>query len=166
MAGLYLTPGDINMKGISYIEVGEHGLNRIEPLWKKLVDHLKVRSTYFGEWFETRSFDERRAELLKKSTGSGGKLHVDLAMNGGQCIGYCVSSMVQQSGEVDSIFVEESYRYLGIGSELMKRALAWIDDEQPQGVRVASAIGNEEVLPFYQRYGFFPRMTLLELKKD
>ncbi|MFB3764129.1 MAG: GNAT family N-acetyltransferase [Methanotrichaceae archaeon] len=152
------------MTEVSYIEVDEQGLDQIKPLWEKLIEHVRLRSTYFSKWFGARTFEQRKAELLRKS--AGGKLHIDMAADGGQYIGYCVSSIFYRIGEIDSIFVEESHRSSGIGDHLMKRALAWMEDEKAESVRIAATIGNEEVLPFYQRYGFFPRQTLLELKKD
>lgn len=48
---------------------------------------------------------------------------------------------------------------------MMKRALAWMETEKAERVNIAVSIGNEEVLPFYQRYGFFPKHIFLEPKK-
>ena len=101
--------------------------------------------------------------MLAKSTA--GKLHICLALDGGEYVGYCVSSVCCRAGEIDSIFVEESHRACGIGGEMMKRALAWMETEKAERVNIAVSIGNEEVLPFYQRYGFFPKHILLEPKK-
>ena len=152
------------MKGICYIEVGAQELDRIKPLWERLTEHIKLRSTYFSKWFRTRTFEQRKEELLRKATE--GKLRVDLAMDGGQEIGYCVSSISYGIGEIDSIFVEDSYRSSGIGSELVKRALSWMDKDQIERVKLAARIGNEEVLPFYRSHGFLPKHILLELKKE
>ncbi|MDQ1262888.1 MAG: hypothetical protein QG575_2069 [Euryarchaeota archaeon] len=152
-----------NMTDVSYIEVDEQGLDRIKPLWEKLIEHIRARSVHFGSWFEARAFSQRKSELLAKSTA--GKLHICLALDGGEYVGYCVSSVCCREGEIDSIFVEESHRACGIGGEMMKRALAWIETEKAERVNIAVSVGNEEALPFYQRYGFFPKHILLEPKK-
>jgi ribosomal protein S18 acetylase RimI-like enzyme len=152
------------MTGINYIQVAAQDLDRIKPLWERLIEHIKLRSTYFSEWFRTRTFEQRKVELLRKD--AEGKLRMDLAMDGEQCIGYCVSSISYGIGEVDSIFVEDSYRSSGIGSELMKRALSWMENEQVERIKLAASIGNEEVLPFYRSHGFLPKHILLELKKE
>ena len=150
------------MACISYIEVDAEELDKIKPLWEKLVEHIKVRSTHFSDWFETRTFEKRKAELMKKS--DRGKLHINLAVYGNEYIGYCVSSVCCKTGEIDSIFVEENHRSYGIGGEMMKRALAWMEEEQAESVNIAASIGDEDVLPFYQHYGFFPKRILLKLK--
>jgi diamine N-acetyltransferase len=151
------------MTDICYIEVGAQDLDRIKPLWERLTEHIKLRSIYFSEWFRTRTFEQRKAELLRKA--AEGKLRVDLAMDGKQSIGYCVSSISNGVGEIDSIFVVDSYRSSGIGSELMKRALSWMENDQVERIKLAASIGKEEVLPFYCSHGFLPKHILLELKK-
>lgn len=150
------------MTEISYIEVDEAGLDQIEPLWTKLIEHIRARSVYFGKWFESRAFEQRKSELLRKA--SAGKLHIDLAVDGGAYVGYCVSSVCDRVGEIDSIFVQKSHRSLGIGGEMMKRALSWMEREKAMKVNIAVSVGNEEALPFYQHYGFFPKHILLEPK--
>lgn len=151
------------MTDISYIEVDEQGLDRIKPLWENLIEHIRDRSVYFGNWFETRAFSQRKTELLTKSTA--GKLHICLALESGVCVGYCVSSVCCRAGEIDSIFVEESHRTCGIGGEMMKRALAWMEKEKVRKVNIAVSVGNEDALPFYRSYGFFPKHILLEQKE-
>ncbi|MDD1761227.1 MAG: GNAT family N-acetyltransferase [Methanothrix sp.] len=151
------------MTDVSYIEVDEQGLDLIKPLWEKLIEHIIARSVYFGEWFEARAFEQRKSELLRKS--SAGKMHIGLALVDGEYVGYCVSSVCCRAGEIDSIFVEESHRACGIGGEMMKQALAWMEKEQAVRINIAVSVGNEEALPFYQRYGFFPKHILLEPKK-
>ena len=48
----------------------------------------------------------------------------------------------------------------------MIRALAWFDEHGSIRNRVSVGNGNEEVLDFYKKFGFFPRMTVLERKKE
>jgi diamine N-acetyltransferase len=159
---LIIQKGDLKMTDICYIEVGAQDLDRIKPLWERLTKHIKLRSTYFSEWFRTRTFEQRKTELLRKA--AEGKLHVNLAMDGGQDIGYCVSSISYGIGEIDSIFVVDSYRSSGIGSELMQQALSWMENDQVERIKLAASIGNGELLPFYRSHGFFPKHILLELK--
>jgi GNAT superfamily N-acetyltransferase len=67
-------------------------------------------------------------------------------------------------GEIESIFVEAPYRSKGIGKALITRALAWMDSSGAIKKRVSVSDGNEGVWEFYRRFGFFPRMMVLEQK--
>ncbi len=72
----------------------------------------------------------------------------------------------EKTGEIESIFVEEGYRSRGIGSALVERALAWLDTNDSVRNRVSIADGNEAAFSFYKKFGFYPRMTVLEQKKE
>jgi GNAT superfamily N-acetyltransferase len=78
-----------------------------------------------------------------------------------------VSSLsAEKAGEIESIFVEESYRAGGIGSTFLTRALAWLDENGSVRNRVSVSDGNEGVWDFYKKFGFYPRLTVLEQKRD
>jgi ribosomal protein S18 acetylase RimI-like enzyme len=154
------------MVNIDLVEMGSEGLDLIKPLWEQLTQHHKARSRYFREVYDSFSFEKRKETLLNKS--KNGSLRVDLAndRDTGRFIGYCVSSVSEdKEGEIDSIFIEEAYRSSGIGHSLMERVLAWMDCHGAAVKRVAVAVGNEEVLAFYGKYGFLPRQVILEQKK-
>jgi ribosomal protein S18 acetylase RimI-like enzyme len=78
-----------------------------------------------------------------------------------------VTSLSQEkTGEIESIFIEEAYRTQGIGSTLVTCALAWLDENGSVRNRVPVADGNEAVFGFYKKFGFYPRMKMLEQKRE
>ena len=109
------------------------------------------------------TFQKRKNDLLKKA--AHGVMRVDVAFDEstGQRVGYLVSSIdSEKTGEIESIFVCEAYRGMGIGDALMKKALAWMNQNSSTEKIVEATVGNEQVLGFYGRYGFLPRKILLE----
>ena len=48
----------------------------------------------------------------------------------------------------------------------MTRAIAWLDNAGAVRKRVSVAYGNEAAGTFYRKFGFYPRMTVLEQKAD
>jgi ribosomal protein S18 acetylase RimI-like enzyme len=152
---------------IEYIETDEHGLDLIGPLWAKLNEHHRERSPYHAAHFTGMTFDKRKRSLLEKS--AGGAMRVDIARDKetGENVGYCVSTISKDGqGEIDSIYIEPVCRHQGIGDALMNKALGWMDGKRTTKRVVEVAAGNEEVFPFYRRYGFFPRSTLLRTVPD
>lgn len=105
-----------------------------------------------------------------KKVAAAGSLHLDLAFDprtAGRYVGYCVSSLSQEkSGEIESIFVSEEYRSHGIGSALVTRALAWFNENGSIRNRVSVSVGNERAWNFYKKFGFCPRMMVLEQKSE
>jgi diamine N-acetyltransferase len=151
---------------ITYTETDAKDIDLIEPLWEQLREHHRVRSVYFTRHFETVTFEGRKSDLLNKA--KNGPMRIDLArdIDANKYVGYCVSSLITDNfdlvGEVDSIYVDADYRFKGIGETLMKKALEWMDAKGASVKTVGVGVGNEEVFPFYARFGFYPRTTHLE----
>jgi ribosomal protein S18 acetylase RimI-like enzyme len=72
----------------------------------------------------------------------------------------------EKTGEVESLFVDAAYRSEGIGSALVTRGLAWMDSFGVVRKQVSVSDGNEAAWEFYRKFGFYPRMTVLEQKTD
>lgn len=112
-------------------------------------------------------FDDRKAYSI--TVAEQGSLRIDLAFDPeqGRYAGYCVSSLSENlAGEIESIYVDETYRALGIGTNLLSRALTWLNNNGSIRNRVSVADGNEDTFPFYRKFGFYPRMTVLEQRRD
>jgi GNAT superfamily N-acetyltransferase len=152
------------MVNITYISGNKTLLNKIEPLWQQLNQLHLSRSPYFKDYYQTMTFDDRKRMEFQRAWG--GAFRVDIAMDDSVPVGYCLCSIDRwQMGEIDSIFVDEKYRHQGIGSTLMKNALAWLTEKGAKKKIVTVAFGNEEAWKFYAQFGFLPRRTLLEEKK-
>lgn len=152
-----------NTDNIIYITKDQRELDLVTPLWHKLTRHHRERSGRFQALFDRMNWETRKNELLEKC--ANGMMLVDLAKDGktGTLIGYCVSTInAEKRGEIESIYIEEEYRRTGIGDNFMRRALDWMAKYAVNRRVVAVAAGNEEALPFYARYNFYPRVSILE----
>jgi diamine N-acetyltransferase len=145
---------------IHYITGDTELLDAVGPLWEKLNAQHAAHSPHFGEDYAARTYAARQADLLKK----GGNLRVELAQDAdtGNTVGYCVSLVTEEAGVLESIFIEADYRGQGIGDALMQHALAWMDAHDVPMKRLVVAVGNEQALGFYARYGFQSRYIVLQ----
>lgn len=152
--------GEVEFKRISFSEI-----DSIKELWEGLKNHHQIKTTFFKERFENLNFEVRKAYLSGKA--KDGKLIIDIAIiNQGKIIAYCISSIDSKNdGEIDSVFIDENYRRMKIGEELMQRALKWFDDENVTTRRIIVAEGNEEAFEFYQKFGFYHIFNTLQQKK-
>ena len=146
-----------------YRTVGADGIDAVRPLWEKLRAYhaplLDERPPYL--------FAPRKQGILSKA--AAGKLRIELVSIASHAadMAYCISTVsAEGGGEVDSIFVEEHYRGCGVGSELLRRALAWLDSAGASSKVVTVAHGNEGALALYRRLGFHPRTILLQQRHN
>lgn len=146
-----------------YRTVGADSIDAVRPLWEKL-------RVYHAPLLDDRPpflFEPRKQGILSKA--AAGKLRIDLVSIASHPadLAYCISSVSADGcGEVDSLFVEEHFRGCGVGSELLRRALAWLDSAGASSKVVTVAHGNEGALALYKRFGFHPRTILLHQRHD
>jgi diamine N-acetyltransferase len=155
------------MHAVAYRTAGFHEIDCIHPLWEQLNEYHHARASCFKSHYEKMTFEDRRSCFRKLH--ETGQLRLDLAADSqnGNCIGYCVSSVSEdKTGEVESLFVDAAYRSAGIGTALVTRSLAWMDSLGVVRKRVSVGDGNEAAWAFYRKFGFYPRMTVLEQKPD
>ncbi|MDQ7094361.1 GNAT family N-acetyltransferase [Desulfosporosinus sp. PR] len=147
---------------ITYVEGGEELLKRVAPLWEKLNEHHAGISTFFKDDIAKRTFEQRNEQWIAKAIQ--GFLRIDLAIEkrSDKAIGYCVAVLHEGYGEIDSLYVNEAFRKMGVGSSLIELALKWLDKKAVIKKKINVAVGNEQAFRFYQKYGFYPRAVILE----
>ncbi len=153
------------MNNYELISGGAELLDQIEPLWKKLIQHHAAVNPTFAGHLAEKNFENRKKELIGKSANKGLRVELALDKDSKEYSGYCVSTISgTDTGEVDSIFVEENQRGCGIGEKLIASALKWMDDEKVKEKRVEVITGNERAFKFYKRFGFHQRkVTLIQI---
>ena len=147
---------------VVYLSGGKELLDQVRPLWEKLNVYHRQHATHFADQFDRLTFDVRKQKFLSDEAI---KVRVDLVKGkkDNECVGYCVSTISDGNmGEIDSLYVESEYRQYGIGDRLMRLSLSWFDEHQVQQRMIGVAEGNEGQFRFYDRYGFYPRKTMLE----
>ncbi len=152
-----------------YRVVDETNFDTVQPLWEKLKAYHANLPWRFAADVRRSTFGPRKQELLAKA--ASGKLRIELVSASLPLVdfAYCISTVSADGrGEVDSLFVDDGFRGRGIGSELLRRALAWLESAGATSKLVTVAHGNEEALALYRRFGFHPRAIVLQqsLSKD
>ena len=131
----------------------EELLDRIGPLWEGLKAHHIARSTFFSDQMSKRKFEERKQELMDKAT----QMRIIIASIQGVDAGYCISTIKDDNkGEIDSLYVKEAYQGYDLGKRLMDLSLTWLDEQNVEEKSLNVAEGNEEVIKFYKKFGFYP----------
>jgi GNAT superfamily N-acetyltransferase len=153
------------MEDIRFEILPAAGIDLIRPLWEKLNEIHYRQSPYFADEYKAFSFEKRKEKLF-----GGGRTgwqieiaHVALAVD---AVAYCFTSINRDlEGEIDSLYVEPAFRRFRVADTLMRHALHWLAERGAVSKRVAVAAGNEQALPFYEFYHFYPRYVMLLERK-
>ena len=149
---------------ICIVEKDISEIDLIKPLWEQLNTLHNDKSVFFKSEYENFTFENRLESIYKKA--QEGIIKVDLLLDKktGNHIGYCLSSIRDNLGEIESIFIEKEYRKLKLGDKLMKNTLDWFKSYSIKNIQINVAYANDEALPFYERYGFRVRGYILKRK--
>jgi diamine N-acetyltransferase len=150
---------------IAYREITVDRIDEVRLLWEKLNAYHLELSPHLAKEIDCRTFDRRKQDLAAKA--NAGKIRIELVADDKRDIAYCVSSVLASGvAEVDSVFVDIQFRGSGIGTELMRRALAWFRAAGATSIVVSVMHGNDKALTFYQRFGFRPRAIIMKLSGE
>ena len=141
-------------------------IDLIQSLWEKLRQLHFELSPHFKDRFENMSWDKRKHMLFEKSKDILFEYVIDT--NANQIIGYCISTIANhdnKSGEIDSIYIDDAYRKLGIGKQLIKNAISWFNINHIETQKILVGVGNEQVLNFYSQFDFYPVHIVLQKRK-
>ena len=141
------------------VELDRNNINDIKSLWKGLNSYHYEVSTHFKKNFKILTFEQQTQELMKKD-----KLRIFVAESEDKHIGYCIFTVNNGQGEVDSIYIQAEYRNEKLGEQLMNKALERFKAHQCNEVAIYIAEGNESVLPSYRKFGFFERFVVMQNK--
>lgn len=153
-----------SVKGVNMLElklICKSELNNIESLWKKLNALHYQDSRYFKHHYESFTFQERSTKFKDYDDDS---IRIECLVDiDGKAQGYCISTIKDKVGEIDSLFIDEQARGCGKGKDLVENAISWMKSNDCIKIIVTVADGHESVFGFYQGIGFQPKLTTLEL---
>jgi len=131
----------------------------IKNLWEKNRQYHEDSSEYFSETYCSICFDERM-----KAFGAFDKdmLKITVARDNGEYIGYCISTIVEGKGELESLHVDESKRRIGIGKELAVAHLEWMKENNCKVIGVTVSQENIYTINFYKKLGFYPNTLYMQ----
>ena len=148
---------------IRYRLGGVEQIDVTEPLWQKQkAYHLKI-DTINPECFNGIEFSTRMQQLKDKAESLIAILAEDSEAK--EIVAYCLATInAAKLGEVDSVYVEEPYRGQGIGTELIRIALNWMEENKASKTKIHVLESNQQALKLYRALGF--KVRQLEMIRD
>lgn len=152
---------------LEFVSGGAELIDEIEDMWHSLNLHASKRSPFFSEQFAERTFQLRKDELLSKAKACRMRIVIARDPAKAKYLGFCACSIDNLgNGEIESLFVDDEARRRGVGDALMRQTLDWMRDQGARGTVVFTVYGDESIFSFYARYGFRPKMVMLESTFD
>jgi ribosomal protein S18 acetylase RimI-like enzyme len=132
----------------------------IEKLWIKNSEFHRSNSEYFNTPLEEGIFNKRISSWKK-----AGNLKITISSTENHIVGYCISTITNKNGSIESLYVDTDFRRRGIAANLAKSHLKWFNDFGCEKSTVTTVYKNADALGFYKSIGLFPKTITLEEKK-
>ncbi len=136
---------------ISYDEV-----EVIKNLWEKNRQYHENTSEYFKESYRFISFDERIKAFDNQT------IKITVAKSDDEYIGYCISTIIDGKGEIESLHVDEHNRGNSIGKKLVIKHMEWLKENNCKVIGVTVSQENETTIGFYKKLGFYPNTLYMQ----
>jgi len=142
-------------------DISYNDIDIIKNLWEKNRMYHENISEYFKVSYRSISFDERikAFSIFNKDT-----MKITVAKNNDRYIGYCISTIVDGTGELQSMHVDESNRGNGIGRQLAFKHIEWMKEMNCKVIGVTVSQENESTICFYKKLGFYPNTIYMQQK--
>ena len=80
-------------------------------------------------------------------------------------LGYCISTVKDSLGEIESLYLRPELRKKNFGKMLVESHTEWLKAKKCKKIKVTVSYGHDSVLKFYNKMGFFERLIELEFKE-
>jgi ribosomal protein S18 acetylase RimI-like enzyme len=141
------------------VKLTKKDISQIRPMWEELNNIHGKLSTNFKEHFESFTFEKRLKQIEEKESYS-----VFVAKDGSNYVGYSIASINSKIVEIYSIYIKPQNRNNKAGESLIASAESWLKSKGINKIHVLVAEGNESVLGFYNKQGYYKKYTVLEKK--
>lgn len=169
---------------ITYEVISENNINCIKELCNELMAYQKSKAHLHPEWFDNMSFETR---MIPSVNGAAAN-YIIAARDGDELIGYAYSNISKKKtysggfatlepvdffdfdtidgenvGCLSQFYLRDGYRNVGIGSELFKRSIEWLDSfKMVKDHFIFVSNGNDNALNFYLKRGFIKSHEILD----
>lgn len=136
----------------------------VKPLWEKLNKINHDSSPFFKHYYSFFTFEERIKNIKQMNDAD---VRIAIAKGRGRkVVGYCISTIENNVGEIESLYVDEKFRNFKFGQRMVQETLAWFKKRECQRVILEVAHGNEKVIGFYEKFGFKVKKIKMEMKEQ
>lgn len=144
---------------LTYRDINFDEIQLIKNLWEKNREfHINISSS-FHFLYRDIVFEDRMKPFENMNQDN---LKITIAQENDIVIGYCLSTINNYEGQMNTIHVQEEARGRGIGQKLMERHLKWMKEKECQNISLHVSYENQNTIAFYEGFGF--RKNTIEMR--
>ena len=144
---------------VVFTDINSDEIFILNELWNQNAEYHRAKSEYFKNQKRNVSFLDR-IEVWKNCKD----IKITKIEDENEIIGYCISCIEYNVGNIESIFIKENMRRNGIGKNVILKHIEWMKNSKCERINVTTVYGNEEAIEFYKKMNILPKKIVFELK--
>lgn len=145
---------------IKYFDISPQEIDLIKDLWICNKDFHEEIEENFKSQYADLDFKTRMNDILKCEKD----LKISIAQKNNCICAYCISSIENHKGEIESLHVLERERGNGIGKKLTEMHIDWLKSNECKEIGLYVASCNKKTIGFYEELGLKPNFLYMQLK--
>ena len=141
------------------IPISEYPL--IKDLWIKNKQYHIDIETSFKQQYEMLFFESRMKELFEDKEK---EYKLSIVKDEQEIVGYCISCIKDNNGEILSIHILEKVRNSGVGRKLMNEHIDWMKNKRCEKIGLYVSPNNDKTVKFYKSLGFEENLVYMEMR--
>lgn len=144
---------------VEYKDINIEEIQIIKDLWCSNLDYHFKTEMFFKEQYSKLSFEERMDTIFENANLT----KITIAQEKTTPVGYCISKIENQIGEIMSLHVLKTKRKLGIGKQLTQTHIDWLTSNSCSKIGLYVASGNTKTIEFYKQFGLESNLTYMQI---
>ncbi|MCX6715304.1 MAG: GNAT family N-acetyltransferase [Candidatus Uhrbacteria bacterium] len=120
--------------------------------WIATYPNAEIRLTEEDVRKKFENAEKRIARWRERLEKPAERAQVFVIKEGKRVVGYCAVEKGETENHVDALYLDPSFRGKHAGSTVFRESLAWLGENKPVALEVASY--NDRAIDFYKRFGF------------
>ncbi len=106
---------------VAFIDIDLYEIDLLKDLWNQNAEYHRLTSEYFRS-NSCKTLFQDRVEAWKKCD----EIKITKIENENIVIGYCITSINNKYGNIESIFINKNMRRKGIGMKIIREHIEWM----------------------------------------
>ena len=147
------------MKLTEYKDINKSEIDLLKDLWYKNLEYHYENEKHFKNQYKNLSFEKRMESIFENAE----KIKITIVVENETPVGYCISKIGNNEGEVMSLHVLETKRGSGIGKKLTQLHLDWLKENNCSVIGLYAASENYKTIKFYEQFGLKVNMVYMQI---
>lgn len=148
---------------VSYKDIRVNEISIIKELWERNRKYHEKISENFNFLYSDIIFEDRISRF-KSFNEKNIKITIAIDDRNSEVIGYSISTLEHNKGEIETIHVLENYRGKGIGKFLINSHISWLKANNCSSIVLSVDYSNANTIKFYKSIGFAENIVEMRLK--